>query len=80
MSRSTFYIHEKAALERLRVLQYLVAKQATHDEPCPLLAAQLNEMGVLCRRLQEHIDAMAGYVSQAHADFPPGSGTQSTDQ
>lgn len=53
--REHFYSDEVKVRNRLLVLKELVGEQEIHARPCPLLAAQLNELGVLCGRLQADI-------------------------
>ena len=65
MGREHFYGDEEMTLARLRMLQTLVGEQDLHNKPCPLLAAQLNEIGVLCGRLQATIIKMAEHVEKA---------------
>lgn len=65
MAREHFYGDEEKLRKRLLVLQELVAEQDLHEKPCPLLAAQLNELGVLCGRLQADIRVLAEAVQKA---------------
>lgn len=65
MSRQHFYSDEEKLRKRLLVLKELVSEQDLHEQPCPLLAAQLNELGVLCGRLQSDVRALAEAVEKA---------------
>lgn len=65
MAREHFYDDEEKLLKRLLVLKELVAEQDLREKPCPLLAAQLNELGVLCGRLQSDIRTLAECVETA---------------
>lgn len=65
MAREHFYSEEAKIRKRLLVLKELVAEQNLHEKPCPLLAAQLNELGVLCGRLQLDVRNLAACVEKA---------------
>jgi len=65
MAREHFYGDEEKLRKRLLVLKELVTEQDLHEKPCPLLAAQLNELGVLCGRLQEDVRKLAACVEKA---------------
>lgn len=65
MAREHFYSDEAKLRNRLLVLKELVAEQELHEQPCPLLAAQLNELGVLCGRLQADVRKLAECVEKA---------------
>lgn len=65
MAREHFYGDEEKLRKRLLVLKEMVAEQDLHERPCPLLAAQLNELAVLCERLQSHIRKLAECVEKA---------------
>lgn len=65
MAREYFYGDEEKLRKRLLVLKELVAEQDLHEKPCPLLAAQLNELGVLCGRLQSDVRTLAECVEKA---------------
>lgn len=65
MAREHFYGDEEKLRKRLLVLKELVSEQALHEKPCPLLAAQLNELGVLCGRLQSDVRKLAECVEKA---------------
>lgn len=64
MAREHFYINEEKLMKRILVLKELIAEQDLHEEPCLLLAAQLNELGVLCGRLQAEVRALAEAVKK----------------
>lgn len=53
--REHFYLDEEELFARLKVLKKLVAEQELENKPCNLLAAQLNELAVLTRRLQDYV-------------------------
>jgi hypothetical protein len=65
MAREYFYSDEEKLRKRLLVLKELVTEQDLHEKPCPLLAAQLNELGVLCGRLQSDVRNLAECVEKA---------------
>ncbi len=65
VSREHFYGDEEKTLNRLLMLQSLVGEQQLHPKPCPLLAAQLNELSVLCGRLQADIRKLKECVKAA---------------
>jgi len=65
MAREHFYGDEEKLMNRLLVLQSLVGEQQLYSKPCPLLAAQLNELGVLCGLLQADVRKMAECVQEA---------------
>lgn len=65
MTRKYFYGNEEKIMNRLLALQSIVGEQSLHTTPCPLLAAQLNELAVLCGRLQADVQQMAAYVLAA---------------
>lgn len=67
MSRLYFHGDEQKLRERLLMLKELVAEQNLHSEPCPLLAQQLTELGVLCKLLQADVRKLAGCVDKALA-------------
>lgn len=50
-----FTLDQERVYARLRVLKDLVTTQSLRDSQCPLLLEQLNELNVLCSKLQEHI-------------------------
>lgn len=68
MAREHFYGDEEKLRKRLLVLKELVAEQNLHEKPCPLLSAQLNELGVLCGRLQSDVRKLAECVDKAAHD------------
>lgn len=68
MAREHFYGDEEKLRERLLVLKELVSEQELHPRPCPLLAAQLNELDVLCGRLQSDVRKLAECVEKARHD------------
>lgn len=43
----------------------LIAEQQLHEQPCPLLAAQLNELSVMCSKLQTEIRKLEQCVRDA---------------
>jgi hypothetical protein len=63
--RDHFYSDEEKIRSRLLVLQELVGEQDLHARPCPLLAAQLNELEVLCSRLQAEARKLSECVGKA---------------
>ena len=63
--REHFYSDEEKTRTRLLVLKELVGEARLHPTPCPLLAAQLNELGVLCGQLQDHIRVLEEFVRKA---------------
>lgn len=65
MSREHFSFEEERLRGRLLMLKDLVAEQELHALPCPLLAEQLNELKVLCRRLQVDIQSLSECVDKA---------------
>lgn len=65
MAREHFYGDEEKLRNRLLVLKELVAEQNLYEKPCPLLAAQLNELAVLCGRLQSDVRKLAECVEKA---------------
>ena len=65
MAREHFYGDEEKLRKRLLVLKELVAEQDLSEKPCPRLAAQLNELGVLCGRLQADVRKLAECVGKA---------------
>ncbi len=65
MAREHFYGDEVNLRIRLLVLKQLVAEQNLCEKPCPLLAAQLNELGVLCGRLQSDVRKLVECVEKA---------------
>jgi len=68
MSREHFYSDEEKIRARLLVLQELVGEQSIQQRPCPLLARQLTELGVLCSRLQDEIQRLTDCVATALKD------------
>ena len=68
MAREHFYCDEEKLRNRILVSRDLVAEQDLREKPCPLLAAQLNELGVLCGRLQSNIQKLAECVEKAGHD------------
>ena len=65
MSRDYFYRHEENIHNRLAMLKDLVAEQPLHHLPCPLLANQLNELSVICGKLQDDIRRLRSAVEEA---------------
>jgi hypothetical protein len=65
MSREHFYGDEEKLRNRLLVLKELVFEQPLHDKPCPLLAAQLNHLDVMCSQLQSDVRKLAECVEKA---------------
>ena len=63
--REHFYSDEEKVRARLLVLKELVGEQEIYAKPCPLLAAQLNQLGVLCGRLQAEIRKLEECVQKA---------------
>jgi hypothetical protein len=63
--REHFYADEEKIRSRLLVLKELVGEQDLHASPCPLLAAQLNQLSVLCGRLQDEARKLAACVEKA---------------
>jgi hypothetical protein len=63
--REHFYTDEEKIRSRLLVLKELVGEQDLHARPCPLLAAQLNQLSVLCGRLQDEASKLAACVEKA---------------
>lgn len=68
MSRTYFYGSEEKVRQRLLVLQEFVGTQPLHDKPCKLLAAQLNELGVICSKMQATLRELAKAVDEAAAE------------
>ena len=68
MSREHFSFEEERLFKRLLTLKELVAEQVLYEKlPCPLLAEQLNELGVICGKLQTDIQSLAECVDKAIA-------------
>lgn len=65
MARGYFNGVEEKLRKRLLMLKELVAEQELHEKPCTLLAEQLNELGVLCGRLQADVRKLAECVEEA---------------
>ena len=58
-----FNVDDAKLINRVIVLREMVAGQELHGEPCPLLAQQLDDLAVLCRKLQDSIRAVRGCYS-----------------
>jgi hypothetical protein len=65
MSREHFYNDEAKELVRLLALKDLITEQELSDRPCHLMAMQLNELSVLCARLQVYIRKLSEAVADA---------------
>lgn len=68
MAREHFYSDERKLRERLLMLKDLVAERELYTHPCPLLATQINELGVLCKMLQADVQKLAECVEKAMRD------------
>lgn len=63
--RGHFYLSEEKVRTRLLTVMELIAEQQLHEQPCPLLAAQLNELSVMCSKLQTEIRKLEQCVRDA---------------
>ena len=65
MSRNYFRVEEARIHTELLLLKSLINEQLVHDDPCPLLLTQLNNLSVLLRFLQGRVDTLSNYVEEA---------------
>lgn len=50
-----FTLEQERAYKRIKLLQEEIDDTELHNQPCPLLHSQLNEMMVLLERMQHHV-------------------------
>ena len=64
MARDYFHGDAEKINQRVRALKDLIAEHELHDTACRLLSMQLNELIVLCEKLQEYAVKLKDYLDE----------------